>query len=140
MAIKKQEFYEGAALYQLARGGRICNIRFEQPLIVINNEIQLHLKYSTRARGPWGFTFTNEEQELLKQTAMTDRTVIGLICGSDGVATLEYNAFQEIAFPTTASFRIACNRSYGEYYEVKGPDGRLARKVSPSSWLKILDK
>lgn len=34
MAIKKQEFYEGAALHLLARSGGISNIRYETPFFL----------------------------------------------------------------------------------------------------------
>jgi len=34
MAIKKQEFYEGAALHLLVRGGAITSIRYELPFFV----------------------------------------------------------------------------------------------------------
>lgn len=56
MAIKKQEFYEGAALYLLARTGRIKSIRNQPPFFVLNDDLFVLLKYSTKSRSPWGFT------------------------------------------------------------------------------------
>jgi len=69
MAIKKQEFYEGAALHQLVRGGRITALKYEPPLFTVNNELLVCLKYSTKGRSPWGFTFTVDERHLLRTRA-----------------------------------------------------------------------
>lgn len=67
MAIKKQEFYEGAALHLLVRSGRVTSIRYDSPLFLVNNQVLVLLKYSTKGRSPWGFTFTTDEQALLRK-------------------------------------------------------------------------
>jgi hypothetical protein len=53
VAIRKQEFYEGAALHLLARTGGITSVRYEAPFFLVN-QLSVLLKYSTRARSPWG--------------------------------------------------------------------------------------
>src|SRR5690349_15681151 len=108
MAIKKQEFYEGAALHLLARSGEITGLRYEAPFFVLNNRILAHLKYSTRGRSPWGFTFTPDEQVLLCSRSARSSIVIALICGSDGVAALSYDSYRTIAAPRKSSVHIAC--------------------------------
>lgn len=138
MAIKKQEFYEGAALHLLARSGRITEIRYEPPLFVVNNRFQILLKYSTKGRSPWGFTFTPDEQSLLRSKASKLDTVIGLICGADGVAVVTLDAYREIAAFKTSAIHVACYRGHGEHYEVAGPNGTLDRKVPPSLWQRLL--
>jgi site-specific DNA-cytosine methylase len=75
MGIRKQEFYEGAALHLLVRGGKVTNIRYRPPLFVINRKYCVLLKYSTKIRSPWGFTFTPAEQKLLRAVAAECRTV-----------------------------------------------------------------
>jgi hypothetical protein len=139
MAIKKQEFYEGAALHLLARTGGIAGIRYEAPFFLLNKHLQVHLKYSTKGRSPWGFTFTSDEQALLVGKASDFKTVIALVCGEDGVAAFGYEAFLKIATPRPSAVHIACYRQHGEYYEVNGPDGKLDGKVSPSNWRRILE-
>jgi hypothetical protein len=139
MAIKKQEFYEGAALHLLARSGGITSIQYEPPLFVVNNRLLVLLKYSTRGRSPWGFTFMPDEQVLLQTRASKLKTVIGLICGADGVAAFDYDAYLTVAAPRTSAIHIACYRQHGEHYEVNGPDGKLDRKVAPSNWQRILE-
>lgn len=138
MAIKKQEFYEGAALHLLARTGVITSIRYEPPLFIVNDRFIVLLKYSTRGRSPWGFTFRPDEQELLRQKSAQLDTIIGLVCGSDGVAAFTYNEYLTVATPRNAPVHIACYRDHGEHYEVNGPDGRLNGKVAPSNWQRII--
>lgn len=140
MAIKKQEFYEGAALHLLARSSEITSIRYKAPFFLLNNQLLVYLKYSTKGRSPWGFTFTADEQVLLQESASEFKIVIGLICGSDGVAAFTYDAYRSVAAPRQSAVRIACYRQYDEHYEVNGPDGRLEKKVAPSNWQRILER
>lgn len=139
MGIKKQEFYEGAALHMLVRAGNIINARYDAPFFVLNNRLLVYLKYSTQVRSPWGFTFMPEEQSLLASQALQHEIVIGLICGSDGVVGITYDAYRTVANPRRGALRVACYRNHGEHYEVNGPDGRLETKVPPSAWRRILE-
>ena len=140
MAIKKQEFYEGAALHILARSGGITGIKYESPLFLVNNHLLVLLKYSTRGRSPWGFTFMPDEQMLLYKRGAESKIIIGLICGADGVAAFTYDAYHKIATPRDSAIHLACYRKHGEHYEVSGPDGTFERKVSPSNWQRILQR
>lgn len=139
MAIKKQEFYEGAALHMLARSNGITTIRFEAPFFLLNNKLLVYLKYTTKVRSPWAFTFTGEEQKLLMQEASNRNIVIGLVCGADGVASLTYDDYQTVASHRPSAVHISCYREHGEHYEVNGPDGRLDGKVAPSNWQRIME-
>ncbi len=139
MAIKKQEFYEGAALHKLARGGGVTSIRYEAPFFLLNNELMVLLKYSTKGRSPWAFTFTMDEQVCLQNKASAFRIVIGLICGADGVAAITYDAYRSIAAPRRSAVHLGCHRHHSEYYEVSGPDRKLDGKVAPSNWQRILE-
>lgn len=138
MALKKQEFYEGAALYTLARAGAISGIRYEPPFFVLNDELTVYLKYSTKGRSPWGFTFTADEQALMQKKAAISKIVIGLVCGADGVAAFAYDSYRRVAAIRKSAVHIACYRKHGRHYEVAGPDGPLEKKVAPSYWQRIL--
>jgi hypothetical protein len=138
MAIKKQDFYEGAALHLLARTNQVKSIQYDAPFYLINSEVSVLLKYCTRIRSPWGFTFTEDEQVTLKRAAKQRSLVIGLICGSDGVAAVGYKSFSMVARPRQSAVHVACYRGHWEHYEVSGPDGTLDRRVSPSNWQRIL--
>jgi hypothetical protein len=139
MAIKKQEFYEGAALHLLARTGAITSISYESPFFFINKSVRVLLKYSTRTRSPWGFTFVPDEQDLLQNKFQNFETVIALVCGADGIAAFNYDSYLKIGSPRKSAIHIACYRDHGEHYEVSGPDGILDGKVSPSNWRRILE-
>jgi hypothetical protein len=140
MAIKKQEFYEGAALHMLARAGAITSIRYEAPFFRLNDDLLVYLKYSTKGRSPWGFTFTTDEQVVLQRRGSELKIVIGLVCGADGVVALTYDAYRSVAAPRKSAVHIACYRKHGEHYEVNGPDGRLDGKMAPSNWQRILER
>ena len=140
MGIKKQEFNEGAALHMLIRQGGVSSIRYEAPFFIVNERQLVHLKYCTRSRSPWGFTFMPEEQSLLMQTSSKNCVAIALICGADGVAAFDCRAYLSIARPKRSSVHVACYRGRGEHYEVNGPDGSLQGKVAPSNWLRILER
>lgn len=140
MAIKKQEFYEGAALHVLARSGVLKGVQYRAPFFEIDDQLRIYLKYSTRVRSPWGFTFTGTEQELLARSHSVPDTLIGLICGSDGVAAIDAEDFRTIVSPRKSAIHIACHRLHGEHYEVRGPDGTLAKKIPPSAWQRILER
>ena len=49
MAIKKQEFYEGAALHLLARTGTVASMRYNAPFFIFNDRV-LGLLSSTTLR------------------------------------------------------------------------------------------
>jgi len=140
MTIKKQEFYEGAALHLLARGGRITSLRYEAPYFLFNGTLRVLFKYSTKNRSPWGFTFAPEECAMLRQGSPKAKTVIGLICGGDGVAAISSNSFLNVTAGKNGAIHIACYRNHGEHYEVSGPSGTIKGKVAPSTWQNILDE
>jgi hypothetical protein len=125
MAISKQSFYEGAALYLLARTGAVRSIRYDAPLYLFNKFLFVLIKYSTRNRSPWGFTFTADEQVILLNKASEHQIVLGLVCGGDGVAALAYEAYLKVASPRMSAIHVSCYRHHGEHYEVNGPDGTL---------------
>lgn len=140
MPIAKQEFYEGAALHILARSAGFKSLQYDAPFFVVDGRVRLYLKYSTRVRSPWGFTFNVPEQELLNDLQYGAETVIGLVCGGDGVAAVGCDDYRSIAAPRKGALRVACFRLHGEHYEVKGPDGTLPRKIPPSAWSRLLSK
>ena len=139
MAIAKQAFYEGAALYQLICATTHANIIYEMPFFRVNRRRTLYLKFTTKGRSPWGFSVSAEEQALLFEESTKTSLYLGLVCGADGVAALAYESFAEVASLRNASVHIACYRRHGEHYEINGPDGTLSRKVPPSSWQHILN-
>lgn len=141
MGIQKKEFYEGAALHQLLRGSSGVNsVAHAPPLFVFNGKLQVHLKYSTAKRSPWGFTFLPHEQVLLRHRSQEMPLVIGLICGADGVAAVPYENYSSVARVKDVALRVSCRRNHRKHFEIVGPDGTLAGKVAPSEWFRLLGK
>lgn len=139
MAIQKQEFYEGAALYQLLRGSLApVVVSYEAPFFVLNGKIRIYLKYSTAKRSPWGFSFAAEEQAMLMAQRGAMGLFIGLVCGADGIATISYDSYAKVAALRDVALRISCRRNHREHFEVSGPDGVMPGKVAPSEWTKLI--
>jgi hypothetical protein len=139
MAISKQAFYEGAALHLVVRSGEMTNIRYDDPFYCLNKGLLVLVKYTTKGRSPWGFTFTADEQRLLKRkSAKPEGIVIGLVCGDDGVAAVTYEQYVTIASSRQTAIHVACFRRHDEHYEIRGPDGTLPGKVPPSAWRNLL--
>ncbi len=134
MAISKHEFYEGAALHQLVKAGRISSISWEAPFFVLDDAVHLLLKYCTRARSPWGFTLTSNEKRLLRERREANFVALGLVCGADGVLSLSMNEIDAILTLESGTSHVSCFRKHGHHYEVRGPDGVLPRKIAPSEW------
>jgi hypothetical protein len=140
MAIRKQEFYEGAALHVLARGGFVQTVHYDAPLFLFNRRLRVLIKYSTRGRSPWGFTFSADELSLLRKRSDHGSLVVALVCGADGIAVLSYDALTAISpVADEPQFHVSCSRGHGKHYSVKGPVGRMERKVAPSAWQRILN-
>jgi hypothetical protein len=140
MPIRKQEFYEGAALYQLARAGCVDGLRYDSPFMIVNGSLAVLIKYSAGKRSPWAFTFTPDEQRAFAARAGAVATVAALVCGSDGVTVLRFSDFVTVAQQRDVAVRISCFRRFGEHYEVSGPEGVLKSKVAPSDWRRVLEE
>jgi hypothetical protein len=104
---------------------------------VVNNDLFVMLKYTTKARSPWGFTFDQEDVErCCKMIESYRRVILGLICGGDGVCALDWRQAEGLLQRKPG--RIAAGRMHNRRYEVWGSAGELKRKVSLRSWPSIL--
>lgn len=138
LAIQKMDFYQGAALYKLLRGGGQAQVRFEDGLAILDERLQVYLKYSTRTRSPWSFGFSASEQVVLAASAPSLPLTIGLVCGADGIAALPYEGFVGVAGGGGSQIAISCARRHNQQYAISGPGGLLAGKIAPSAWDRLL--
>jgi hypothetical protein len=136
--IKRQEFYEGAALYQLLKTNAVEHVAYAHPFFILNEKIALLLKYSTRKDSPWNFAFTANELEELRHDQKPFNYFMGLVCGSDGVVALFLEQIRQLVVHEGKAARIGCYRKDDQQYEIRGPLGVLDRKISRSNWTKIL--
>lgn len=138
MGIRKQEFYEGAAIYSLLRASGQLKIAYRAPFFVLSESRSVYLKYSTAKRSPWAFTFAPGEQATLQAESESHQVAIALICGAEGVVCLPYSDYQLVAAQRFTSVRVACRRLHGRHFTVLGPDGELTRKIPSSDWPNLL--
>jgi len=110
------------------------------PLFVFDERLQIHFKLSTAKRSPWSFTFVPDEQAFLLERSGIMPLVIGLICGSDGIAALPYEGYACIALMQNIALNVSCKRNHREHFEVSGPNGKLPSKIAPADWANLLSK
>ncbi len=139
MAVKKLEYYEGAALHQLITGATQCvAIHHSPPFFLVNNAFHVYLKYCTSKRSPWDFTLTPEEQSAIGERPRQLDLTFGLICGSEGIVALPLSEYLDIGDIGLTPQRISCKRSHRTHFEIIGPKRSLARRIPPSAWTKLL--
>ena len=137
MAIRKDEFYEGAAIVQLLKQGGTQRIGYVPPFYVLNDSLKVYFKYNTKVRSPWGFAYTPQEQRALTSSSRSSTIVVAMVCGSDGVVAVPYTQLVNIAKPRDSAIKVSCFRLHGSHYEVRGPDGILDQKIPPLDWKRI---
>ena len=132
--LDKSEYYHGAALVRLMEDKRCHALKRREFLgYVANNEIFVFLKYTTKGRSPWGFTFDQEDVDrCFKMTTEYKNLVLGLICGGDGVCTVDWHEAKELLGGKPG--RIVAARKHNHSYSVWGTVGELKRKVSVNRW------
>ena len=110
---------------------------------LINGKLPILCKYSTKRTNPWAFTIKNEIlKEYLSLIQQYKECFIILICGRDGVISLEYtDARQLINFNLIEEQkRISATRKLGEMYSISGSDGEMKNKISQKSIKENLQK
>jgi len=135
--IDKQEYYHGAALIRVLEDARFVSIKKHALGYIINDEVIVLLKYSTKNRTPWRFSFTLDEmisiETFCKENA---KIVIALVCGGDGVCAIHTEELHDIMGDNPEW--IAVRRNFNEQYGVAGPKGMLERKIAFQRWPSIV--
>jgi len=89
--IEKQDFYWGAALIRVLDHPKCVSLSKNEYGYLVNSTQFIVLKYSTKSRTPWHFTFGGDEiQFLVDACDQFTSVVIGLICGGDGVCAITW--------------------------------------------------
>lgn len=133
--IHEFEKYHGVAMRQLVvEAGsqglffRVEDSRGRLNSFVVNNQVGLHIKHSSKRMPPWQFTFDAENcQELTSLGEHAGQIWIALVCGPDGVVCLTYDEFQTVNpedCEATAFLRI--DRDKRAMYRVRGSEGALS--------------
>ncbi|GAA3842942.1 hypothetical protein AFIC_003026 [[Pseudomonas] carboxydohydrogena] len=132
--LDKSAYYHGAAVIPILEDVRCQSIRKLGSLgYVLNDDSFLLIKYTTKERSPWRFTFDQEDVERsIGMAAKYRRLVFGLVCGSDGVCGIDWD--QGCDLLGSKPGWIAASRKHNHSYTVWGGGGELKRKVSLGKW------
>jgi len=136
--LDKSEYYHGAAIIRLLEDERCRAVRKRELLgYIVNEDIFVLLKYTTKARSPWGFTFDQEDVDRCHRMMNEYRKLIlGFVCGGDGVCALNWQEANELLNGKPG--RIATGRKHNRSYSVWGTAGELKRKVPVGRWPSIM--
>jgi len=134
--IKDFEFYHGAVFARFLNklDGDIKIKDYHSPSnssYVINDDIGVYIKYSTKRMSPWRFTFQKEHQDEIENMSESLRSVfIILVCYDDGVVCLSFGELKQALDEVHKKTEwISVSRRKREKYEVKGTDGQLRLKI-----------
>jgi len=132
--LDKAEYYHGAAVVSLLENDNAFSIRKKGFLgYVVNDKIFVFLKYTTKAKTPWRFTFDQEDiDRCLKMSAEHQGVVFGLVCGGDGICGLKWNEVRSLLGDKPGW--ISAKRKHNESYAVAGSENELERKITVGRW------
>jgi len=133
--IEKQDFYHGAALARLVDDGRCLSIARHSFGYLINDELFVLIKYSTKGRSPWGFAFSEDDISRITKLSET-KIFIAFVCGGDGVCVVPQT--QILSLLQQKPGWISAKRLSNKAYAVSGPAGSLKHKVPMNRWPSIL--
>jgi hypothetical protein len=135
--IDKQDFYHGVAIVRLLESEHCQRVRRHDVGYTVNDETLIFLKYSTKLRSPWRFSFSRDDSERLNSLAGSFRKiVIALVCGGDGICAIAWREAAELLGDDAGW--ISARRNFNEQYGVAGPRGKLKNKVSLRQWPSIV--
>ena len=135
--IDKQDFYFGAAIVRILEHPKVAVIQKHEFGYVVNSSVFVFLKYSTNARSPWGFNFSDDEVlRLISLVSTYEKTVIGLICGGDGICAIEWERLNSLL--VNKAGWISVKRNFKKRYGISGPLGWLDQKIPLLNWPSLL--
>lgn len=143
--IKEFEFYHGVILAKLVHGINTSVLIQTFPSrsnssYIVNKNIGLFIKYSTKRMSPWRFSFAKDHQDEILNIKNTLGEVFTLLgCGEDGVVCLSFDDLKKILNETHDQTEwISVSRGRNKEYTIKGTDGSLRYKISKTDFPKKL--
>jgi hypothetical protein len=132
--ISDTERYHGYVFSLIVRSENYINIKkypSSSNASFVVNGVGLFIKYSTKRMSPWSFTFLREHQdEIQSMVNNLNEVVVALICGDDGVASLNYSELKTVLDKEhKQSERISISRPPRGKYKIKGTDGSLKNRI-----------
>jgi len=134
------KFYHGGALCRIVHDERVKSIKLyptkTNSSYMINDDIGVFMKYSTKRMTPWRFTFMRgHREELYEMRELLKAVFVVLVCRDDGIACLTYRelvaVLGEIKNP---SQWLAAARKPREKYRISGSYADLKYKIADSQF------
>lgn len=140
------ELFHGLALAKLIHFNKLISLHlYSSPSnssYVLNDNIGLFIKYSTKRLSPWRFSFLKEHQdEIKKMKDELSKVFILLVCSQDGVVCISFDELKKILNEEHENIEwISASRKRREQYVIKGTDGKLSFRIGPGDFpRKIFD-
>lgn len=141
--IKQFEFYHGVVFTKLVHCCKENILIKPYPSssnasYILNDQIGLYIKHSTKRMSPWRFNFQKDHQnELFEMKSNLNKIYLILVCGYDGIVTLSYNELKIILDDSRDEIEwISAARNRNQEYTVNGSNGGLGSKIGKSDFAK----
>ena len=135
------EKYHGLVILKIIRATQssISFAKKNSNSYIINKNVGLYIKYSSKRLSPWTFTFKKEHQdEILSLKKEYKKIFICLVCHNDGVVCLNFNDLKLILDHNHSDEWVRVSRRPGKKYSISGSDGKLKNKKGNSEFPKII--
>ena len=139
------EFYHGAALCKIIHSSPQVAIKLysekSNSSYIVNDDIGIFVKYSTKRMSPWQFTFAMEHcDELFNMVQNIKLVFLVLVCNDDGIACLKIDEIKNLlnkSLDKPQSITVA--RRPREKYRVSGgKDGKFKIKIANNQFPAII--
>jgi hypothetical protein len=135
--IDKQDFYHGAAVLKLIEDARCISIQKIGIGYRVNQLALAYVKYTTKTKSPWRFTFGLDELRVLNELATDyEEIVVALVCGGDGICAVTLIELFELV--DVDGGWISAKRPFRQQYAVSGSRRDLNRKISVQRWPSLI--
>lgn len=129
----KAQYYHGAAVVSLLEQEDFFVKKLGLLGYVINESVFVFLKYTTKAKTPWRFSFDQEDVDrCLKMASQYQGLIVGLVCGGDGVCGLKWDEARILLGDKLGW--VSVQRRHNESYGVDGSCAELEKKIPVGRW------
>lgn len=136
MKLEKQDFYHGCAIIQLLDDTRL-NLLKKHKHGYLANDAFIFLKYSTRNRDPWQFTFSVDDLKHLHMVVPFHRNMlVAMICGGDGICATNWSNIESLVGANAG--QVIVRRKFGGQYDLHGSRSDMQRKIPRNDWPDIV--
>jgi hypothetical protein len=96
MSLKEIDFYHGSVFVRLSQCNSAISIRKlneqTQGIYVLNEELPILIKHTTKKLSPWRFSFIKTNQDdLQKVKNRYGSALVIFVCGHDGICGIEFD-------------------------------------------------